>query len=246
MTPQDVIDQINSGDLVIEGGYAHPVDGGKTVSMLLLGAGGGGGGDEPVAVTSPTVYHPFNTDGVDAMGTGNDYTEITLVSGGKFGNCVTRQIAAELTNNITTQDADGVYSWSVWYRRALSAIGRVRIGSSDSSVGLRVDLDNAVIINLDGVQVLSHVISSPPNEWNHFAITMNNGTLKLYENGSEVAEASVSSATVFDNSHILGVAVGTSTNRKFFDDVAFWDGYVLTPAEISTIAAGSAPLSDLI
>lgn len=45
MTPQDVIAKINSGELVVEQGYTHPADGGKTVSIMLLGAGGGGVSD---------------------------------------------------------------------------------------------------------------------------------------------------------------------------------------------------------
>lgn len=127
-----------------------------------------------------------------------------------------------------------------WSEGASSGNGFVHIGLGDTTnrwgvrYRVRTDASSVIMDNL-GNQAANKIL---PQEWNHFAVTDANGTVKIYLNGVLVHSTTYTRGTVTTNLSRIGCLVLNGTNSNFWkgwlDEMLFYKE-ILTLTQVEDI-----------
>jgi len=162
------------------------------------------------------AYCPFETDTNDVTGNGNNPTNygITIVSGGRFGNCAHVEIDDDAYAEYTTLEfGDSPATWAFWYRpqqvfdRGSTVLSRQEYGSPGNYIAFgepdagphiqaRVGPDPSVVLRSS----VDHFVG----QWYHVALVISpDEGAKFYVNGSlEITDSMGKAARVIGTPYL--------------------------------------------
>ena len=118
-----------------------------------------------------------------------------------------------------------------WWMRPQQYQGSVSLTSSQGSLSTSVDNSGVLSIAVGTKTVLSEEGYIIPDEWHHYAVTYNAGTVKFFRDGTLLSTASTKLATRMP---LLGtITMGEGGFKGQIDEVRLW-GAVFTEEDIKT------------
>jgi hypothetical protein len=223
-----------------------------------------GGFRYPTLRSGLVAYWPLNESAasgdvtaVDNSGRGNDLASNNtvpsttgLVGNGRLFASANSEFLSRASNS-DLQFGDGNWSISAWGYPTRTTSGFMHIVGKDQSggreFGLRIQTDTGVlnrptvfIQNTDSTFLLiepgiSRTNAAFVNQWWHWVITHNSGTVTIYENGSQLATGSRAAGKTF-------AATSTPLNvgrRSFTGFLEHWDGVIDEVAKWSRAISAS-------
>lgn len=209
-----------------------------------------------ISLDNLEFYFPFNGTAVDESGNANTTSQATTSFGpGQFGQAMAvNGSAANITIlNPKVWNIANAYSLAAWINTPAYSSDNDHIFGADGGPNPRVfqvkeRVDGEITFirfnSSNGVETVISGGSLLLNTWQHIAVTFSNvNGSKVYVNGIEVAsDSNLNSNNNAQTPIYIGDALSAGLPFGGSIDEAMLYSRELTPAEISTLAAGTAPL----
>ena len=203
----------------------------------------------PLKVWLPLIQNNSNQGLMDLTPT--NLGNVSFISGGKFGNCLSAGTGAQVTNGVSyptnlVNELGTKFSCSIWVKPLGNHIhySGTFISSGNWNVkcwAFGVNQDNSEVDVFSRGYRKYITCSVPTNTWTHLCCTSDNGLVKLYKNGEYVGERT-EYATLDSDASNFCVGRETYANGYFsfngnITDVRIYDE-VLSLKQIKLLSQG--------
>lgn len=203
----------------------------------------------PLKVWLPLIQNNSNQGLLDLTPT--NLGNISFISGGKFGNCLSAGTGAQVTNGVSyptnlVNELGTKFSCSIWVKPLGNHVhySGTFISSGNWNVkcwAFGVNQDNSEVDVFSRGYRKYITCSVPTNTWTHLCCTSDNGLVKLYKNGEYVGERT-EYATLDSDASNFCVGRETYANGYFsfngnITDVRIYDE-VLSLKQIKLLSQG--------
>ena len=200
----------------------------------------------PIEIPTPVTYYKFDDNLDDSSSNGRILSGSPNYDSGKFYKAFKNATVSRANQDLFSgSQAGGPYTISFWLvRQPLNTFAMYTDKDSLSELNVSIFSSGSLVVQLNnlGEEVTLATGVLADGVFHHYAITVEDGVINLYVDGNLVGTDSVSdSGASFSNTTTLDII--PEANRV--DDLSIFSR-VLTPKQITVIAAGTDPLSDLL